>query len=184
MATKAGSWKQKSVYDIVAPEDFNSVALGTTLCNESKNLIGRRIEISGNDLSGERRNQHLRIVFEITRVEDNKAYTAFRRFSSDLGYLHSKVRKGSSKIDYMGKTKLKNSEVKIKVMTITFQPIQTSHKKIIVKRISKILGKHRNNNPREFIQASLFGKLGAEIYHEIKNICPIRRVEIEKVEIL
>ncbi len=183
MAKKVSSWSQKSMYRILAPEDFESQEIGTTMSGDPKNLIGRTVSVSLRDLTGDKSKQHLKVIFEISDVKNNEAHTRFRVFKTDSGYLRSKIRKGMGKIDYINRFNLDNSGVKIKITTLTNQNIQTSQKKDIIARISKILEAHRNSKLNDFAQAVLFGKLGSEIYQGIKTICPVRRVEVEQVRV-
>jgi len=181
---KAGSWKDKSIYEIIAPENFDSISLGTTVASSPALLPGRSVDVSLKNLTGDRGKQHLKVVFEIDKVEHNKAHSSFKLFEINAGYLKSKIRKGCSKIDYTDRVDFKNQKVKIKVMTVTHKHIQSSQKKEIIAKISAIIKAHRKDNLNEFAQAALFGKLGTEIYHGIKNICPVRRVEVEWLEVL
>jgi len=181
---KAGSWKNKSIYEIIAPENFDSIGLGNTVANSPDLLPGRSVDVSLKDLTGDRGKQHLKVIFEIDKVEGNKAHTKFKLFEINQGYLKSKIRKGSSKIDYIDRIDLTNQKIKIKIMTVTHKHIQGSQKKDIIAKISAIIKAHEKDNLNEFAQSALFGKLGTEIYHKIKNICPIRRVEVEQLEVL
>ena len=185
MAKKISSWKQKSIYTIVAPENFDFQGLGDTVANGPENLIGRTIDVSLRDLTGDKTKQHLKLVFEINEVRDNKAHTRFKLFNVNPGYLRSKVRKGTSKIEHIHRIDLEpNLRVQVKVMAVTHQTIKTSRERDITARISGILEKHRNTKLDDFIQAVLFGKLGTEIYREIRKIAPIKRVEIEQVKVI
>jgi len=185
MAKKISSWKQKSIYTIVAPENFDFRELGDTIANNPENLIGRTIDVSLRDITGDKTKQHLKIVFEINEVKDKKAYTRFKVFNVNPGYLRSRVRKGTSKIDCIHRIDIEpNLRVQVKVMAVTHQNIKTSRVRDITAKISEILDKYKNTKLDDFIQSTLFGKLGTEIYREIKKIAPVRRVEIEQVKVL
>lgn len=172
------------MYIITAPENFDSRELGTTLSSEPKKLLGRRIDVSLKDLTDDRSKQHLKIIFEINELKGNKALTQFKVFQANQGYIHSKVRKGMSKIDYAGDIELDDSKIKIKVMAVTHRNIKTSQKKEILSKITETLEGYKKVKLNDFLQATLFGKLGTEIYHNTKSVCPIRRVEIEKVRVV
>jgi len=181
---KVGSWKDKSTYDVIAPENFDSVSLGTTIASNPDLLNGRSVDISLKDLTGDRGKQHLKLVFTIDKTEGNKAHTRFKLFKTNPGYLKSRIRKGGSKIDYIEMIETGDKKVKIKVMTVTNGHIQSSQKRDVIAKISSILKSHRKDKLNEFAQMALFGKLGTEIYHGIKNICPVKRVEIEQLVVL
>ncbi len=185
MAKKISSWKQKLVYTIVAPENFDFKELGDTIAKDPKSLIGRTIDVSLRDMTGDKTKQHLKIIFEINEVKGNKAHTRFRVFNVNPGYLRSRVRKGSSKIDCIHRIDIEpNLGVQVKVMAVTHQNIKTSRGRDITAKISEILDNYKNTKLDDFIQSTLFGKLGTEIYREVKKIAPVRRVEIEQVRVL
>ena len=184
MAKEISSWKQKVTYKLIAPENFESQEVGTTLGSDPKNLVGRLVDVSLKELTDDRTKQHLKVVLEVTDVKDDRAMTKFKRFFASQGYLHSKVRKGTSKIDYIGRMELTDSKVRIKIMAVTHKTINSSQKKEILARIRKSVENYKNASLNEFVQATLFGKLGTDIYHNSKSICPISRVEVEEVKVL
>jgi small subunit ribosomal protein S3Ae len=185
MAKKIGVWKQKSVYTIIAPENFDSQELGETIASNPENLIGRTIDVSLRDLTGDKTKQYLKVIFEIKEIKGNKAHTGFRVFNVNPGYMRSRVRKGASKIDCIHRIEVEPKvRVQVKVTTVMHQSIKTSRSKDITVRIREILDKHRNTKLDDFVQSTLFGKLGTEIYRDIKKIAPVRRVEIEQVKVI
>ncbi len=185
MAKKISSWKQKSTYTIVAPENFGLHEMGETMAKDPQSLTGRTIDVSLRDLAGDKTKQHLKLIFEITGVSANKANTKFKAFNVNYGYLRSKVRKGSSKIDYINRVELdSDKKVQIKIVTVTHGMVNTSRGKEMRSKIDEILDKYKNAKLDDFVQSALFGKLGTEIYREIKKIAPVRRVEIEQVKVL
>jgi small subunit ribosomal protein S3Ae len=184
MAKEMSSWKQKTLYKIVSPENFESREVGSTFASDPKNLIGRRVDISLKELTEDRTKQHLKVILEVTDVKEDKAYTKFKIFEANQGYLHSKVRKGMSKVDYIGFIDLQDGRVRVKIMAVTHKNAKSSQRKEILARITKTMEGYKNLTLNDFVQATLFGKLGTEIYHNSKNICPISRVEVEEVKIL
>lgn len=185
MAKKISAWKQKSSYIVVAPENFEFRELGETLAKDPQHLIGRTIEVSMKDLTDDKTKQHLMLTFQITGVNGNKAQTTFKKFDVNPGYLRSKVRKGSTKVDYIKRMVLDTEKkLQIKIVAIANTTIQSSRSKEIRVKITEILEKYNGSKADEFIQATIFSKLGTEIYREIKKIVPIRRVEIEQLRVL
>lgn len=185
MAKKISSWKQKQKYSIVAPENFDQKEIGDTIAKDPKSLKGRTMDVSLRDLTGDKTKQYLKLIFEIKEVKGNKAHTDFKEFNVNPGYLRSKVRKGSSKIDYVQRIEIESDKkIQIKIVTVTHQTVQASRDRDIRIKISEILDRYKNTKLDDFVQATLFGKLGTEIYREIKKIAPVRRVEIEQVKVI
>jgi len=184
MAKEMSSWKQKTLYKIVSPESFESKEVGSTFAGDPQNLIGRRVDVSLKELSDDRTKQHLKVILEITEVREGTAFTRFRIFEANQGYLHSKVRKGMSKVDYIGFLNFPDGRVRVKIMAVTHKNVKTSQRKEILARIAKTAEGYQNQTLNDFVQATLFGKLGTDVYHNAKSICPISRVEVGEVKIL
>jgi small subunit ribosomal protein S3Ae len=182
MVKKKISWKQKKQYRILAPRSFDLQEIGITVASNPDTLIGRTIGVSLMDLSGDKTKQHVKLLFEITRVEGDDAKTKFKKVQLNQSYVRSKIKKGMSKIDCVNTIQLSNTKVWVKVVVITQKLTQTSRVKDISVRIAEILNSHKNLKLSEFLQLALFGKLGTEIYHQIKKITPIKRVEIEAIK--
>jgi small subunit ribosomal protein S3Ae len=183
MAKEMSSWKQKKEYKILAPENFDSKEVGVTFAGNEESLIGRSVDVSMKELVEDRSKQHLKLVLEITGAKDGKAHTKFKIFRVDAGYLHSKIRRGCSKIDYTTFLNLTDGKVRVKVIAVTQGKAKMSQKKEILSRIAKALVGYQTMTLSDFVQATLFGKLGTDLYHNTKTVSPINRVEIEEVRI-
>ncbi|MFH1721015.1 MAG: hypothetical protein ABH950_00265 [Candidatus Altiarchaeota archaeon] len=179
------SWKNKKKYTIYAPESFEKKELKSTIASDPKQLIGRTIDFSIRDLSGDRSKQHLKVLFEITDVQGDNAYTQAKMFDTLPGYLKSKVRKGMTKLDIQRKLNLKDKKIVLKMMVLTRGHIQEHQRVDLTKAIDKILNSmERKLKADEMIQQSLFGKVGTEIYQTLKRIHPIARVEVWQIKVL
>lgn len=184
MAKEVSSWKQKKEYRILAPENFDNKEVGVTFGSDEKHLIGRKVDVSLKDITDDRSKQHLKLGLVITHVEDGKAHTKFKEFKVDSGYLHSKIRKGVSKIDYITFMNFSDGRVRIKLVAVTQGKASMSAKKEILSRMAKTLESYSNASLNDFVQATLFGKLGTDIYHNAKEVYPINRIEIEEVKVM
>lgn len=185
MAKKSiSAWKQKTAYKILAPENFDFKEIGSTLANNPKLLVGRNIDVSVMDFTGDRSKQQIKLFFEITEVKENKAHTSFKRLETDTGYLRSKTRKGMTKIDYITDVQFQESKTKIKIIVLAHERATASHKRDIKVAVGKALENHKGSRLGDFIPLVVAGKVGTEIYHAVKVICPINRVEIWQVKAL
>jgi len=175
-------WKQKRTYVIQAPEKFDYQEVGSTIASDPKLLVGRTINVSLSDLTGDRSKQHLVVAFEINEVAGDRAKTAFKRFGVNSGYIKSKIRKGMNKIDYLGDFTLSDASLRVKVTVITSKSLTSPKRKDIVSCITKVLSKYKKVRLDEFVQQVLFGKVGTDIYRKVKKITPINRVEVFEIK--
>ena len=51
-------------------------------------------------------------------------------------------------------------------------------------KIKAILDSHKDNKVDDIVQMVVFGKLGTEIYHNIKTINLIHRVELQEIRVI
>jgi len=183
MAKTVSAWKQKKAYTIVAPDNFDSQEIGFTIASDPGKIIGRTVSISLGELTQDRAKQYLNIVFRLSEVRGDKVHTTFKKFSISEGYLKSKIRKGSSKIDHITSAVFGGVNVKLKMMVVSRNRITAPQRRQIMGVISEILEKHKPNSFDQFLQSIVFGKFGTEIYKRIKAICPINRVEVYELKV-
>ncbi|MFH1835122.1 MAG: hypothetical protein ABH851_02915 [Methanobacteriota archaeon] len=181
---KISSWKQKKTYNVLAPDSFNNKILGVTLSADPKNLIGRTITISAKDLTEDRTKQHFNLTFEVTDVSGEGAKTKFKKFTVSSGYMKSKVRKKTTKIDFISEASFEGVKTRVKVMISGGRGISRDQKKQISEKIKSIFNSHKDKKIDDVVQMIVFGKLGTEIYHGLKTINQIYRVEIQQLKVV
>ncbi|MFH0861037.1 MAG: hypothetical protein V1921_07535 [Candidatus Altiarchaeota archaeon] len=186
MVSKKGisTWKQKQEYQILAPETFEGKRVGSTLASDEKKLIGRKITVSLKDLTDDRAKQHIKVTFKIVSTSGSNAITKFDSFNIAIGYLKSRTRKGMKKVDYIMDLKVSDASIRIKTVVITDKRISKNQRSEIAKKMTDIFNKYSGLKLDEFVQLTLFGKLGTELYHNVKNICRISRVEVYEIKTL
>jgi small subunit ribosomal protein S3Ae len=175
------TWKQKTKYKILAPKDHEYKELGVTMSNDPQNLVGRTIEVSMRDITGDKAKQHQKLVFELTKAEGTGVHTKFKEYNIARSYLRSLVREGMSKIDFVKDISVSDAKLRVKVMITTRGHAQATQKKEIIKKISGTLHNHKEDLLENFVQLIMTEKLGRELHQNIKNICPVGRLEIAEV---
>lgn len=181
---KVTSWKSKKVYSIISPELFESKEIGTTIADDPKKLLGRTVNVTVGELTKDRSKNYLNLVFEIHDVKSDKAHTRFKKFFIPVGYLRSKVRKKTKKIDYFSDIKLGKENVRVKIMALSRHKVSDIQKTQIKDAIDQVVKSHNKDSVEKMAQKILYGKTGTEIYKSIKQICPIMRVEVHQLEVL
>jgi len=179
-------WKLKKWYTVIAPPVFNNAVLGTTPADDPLKLIGRVMEVTLYDLTGDFTQVHVRLYFQIINVEEDKAYTRFKGHELARDYMKSLIRRRSSKIQGIFNVTTKDGYgLRITSVALTAHRCKTSQKKAIRKIMQEIITKRASEMTfDELIQAMLFGDLAHEIFQEAKKIYPLRKVEIYKSKLL
>jgi small subunit ribosomal protein S3Ae len=91
-------WKGKDWFVILAPEIYGKTVLSETPATDPKALIGRIIEISFAELSGNPSKFYMKLMFRIEKVDGKKALTQFNGYAAARDYLFRVVRKRTQKI--------------------------------------------------------------------------------------
>lgn len=181
---KVSGWKNKKIYSILAPEKFDKQEIGTTLTDDPARLNGRTVNVTLGELTKERSKNYLNLVFEVYSTKADKALTKFKKFFIPTGYLRSKVRKHTKKIDYTRDVSLSDVKANVKVMVLSRHNVSEVQKSEIKAHIDELLASYSEEPVDEFVHKVLFGKLGTEIYKKVKVVCPILRVEVYRVTAL
>ena len=179
-------WKLKKWYTVLAPEMFGNVPIGTTPSDKDWKLLGRVLEVTLFDLTGDFSQHHIHLYFQIYKVEGDKAYTRFKGHELARDYIKSIIRRKSSKIQAIVDVTTKDGyKLRVTGIVLTTFRCKTSQKKAIRKIMMKILTERASEMTlEEYVKAMVFGKLSLEIMEQAKKIYPIRKVEIYKSKLL
>lgn len=182
----SSSWRSKTWFNVVAPSYFGNVEIGLTPSSADEQLIGRVIETSLYDLTGDFSLAHVKLYFRIKEIKGNKAVTAFKGHDFARDYLRSLVRRGSSRIAGIFDVTTKDGYL-IRATSIAFSVgrARTSQKKII-RAIMKDITENKAKELKfdSFVQEAVLGKIASEIYNEAKKTLPLRKCEIVKTKLL
>ncbi|MDR1818754.1 MAG: 30S ribosomal protein S3ae [Methanobrevibacter sp.] len=180
------TWKEKSWYTIKTPTEFGDNDIGETPSRDSDFLIGRRVEVTMRELTGDFSKQYVKLKFEVNNVAGDTANTKFIGHKLTTDYVRSMIRRGSSRIDAPVTITTKDDvKIKLHILAITVRRAKSSQQRFMRESIIKqIQAASKNRTYEDIIESSVNGRLGSEIYHNIKKIYPVKRVEIIKSKIL
>ena len=191
MARKArkikDKWKEKKWVTVIAPDSFNDIALAYIPITDDEKTKGRVLEVTLHDiLKGDPSQHQYKIFFQIEQVVDEKAKTFFKKFEYSKEFLRSLIRRGSSKINFVINTQTKDgNEFRIKIIALTYRQLNTSRQRQLRLIAKNIIEK---SVPQmvldEFVQATCYGKINAEIMASAKKIIKLRHVGLEKVKLI
>jgi len=179
-------WRMKKWYEVLAPPVFGNVTIGTTPADDPLKLIGRVMETTLYDITGDITQVHIKLYFQVIDVKEGKAVTRFKGHELARDYIRSLVRRKSSKIQGIFDVTTKdNYRLRLTVITLTAYRCKTSQKKAIRKIMKEYI---EERVPQltldELINEMIFGKMSQEIAEQARKIYPIRKVEIYKSKLL
>lgn len=178
--------QQKQWYTVLAPEQFDRSAIGKTPADEPEQLEGRTIETTLGELTDNASENNTKLTFKITESGGENAYTEFIKHELTRDYLRSLVRRGASKIDAT-LTVRTTDDFRIKIQPVAFTTKKANHsqERAIRKRMIEMVEEAAADRSYEDLMDGVVrGRLSSAIYAETKTIYPLRRVEIQKAELL
>lgn len=178
--------KAKKWFTIKAPEMFGSNVIGDTVADSPEKLIGRKIETTLGDLTSDPSKQNTKLVFQVTKVEGDVAQTAYLGHRITRDYARSFVKRRTSHLDIVTEAKTSDgTRVSVTSSCFTVKKTKTPQSRAIRKATREVvLDRAQSLTLNQYMQEIALGKLAADIYKEVKQIYPLRRVEILKTRVL
>lgn len=182
--------KQAKVwYDVYAADIFPGQWLGETPASNPSLLIGRRVEVSLRDITGDFMHEKYKLWFMIYRVEGTKAFAKFNWMELNRDYLRSIVQRRTSRIDVQSEGVTKDGHlVRYFNIIITAVRIRHSQQSDIRKRVNSYMEELIPQlTLEELVRAAILGDnvpISSQVASISTKIAPIRNVEPRKIVVL
>lgn len=175
-------WRAKAWYEIISPSYFGGKEIGRTLSGDPKSLVGRVLETSLYEFTGDPADQRTKLFFQVTSVEDAKASTVFKGHEYGRDYLRSLVRRGSTRIDGVFDLTTKDGyRMRVSIVAFSLVRVKASQENAVREIMRKIVGeKAKTLNFDQFAHELVMEMITRDIYNEAKKIFPIRQVGARK----
>lgn len=180
------TWKEKSWFTIKTPVAFQDKEIGETPAKDAEYVIGRTVEVTMRELTGDFSKQYIKLQFEVDNVAGNIANTKFIGHKTTTDYVRSMIRRGTSRIDAPVYVTTKDDrKLKLHVLAVTTRRAKSSQQKFMRETIQDLVTKVASEKTfDELVEVSVNGRLASEIYHKSKKIYRLKRVEIIKSKVL
>lgn len=179
-------WKAKEWYKVHAPRMFNETEIGETPSADPEYVIGRTVEVTVQDLTGDFSKMHIKLKFKVTSVDGHDAKTAFVGHDLTSDYVRRLTRRRKTKTDHVVDIVTKDGfTYRLKTMSIADRRIQSSQEDAMRRVIGETLvaiGQERTLS--EIVKDIVSGDLAKELARACRIIIPIKRIEIRKSEVL
>lgn len=179
-------WREKVWYQILAPDYFDNKEIGTTPAGNADLLIGRTVQPTLYDLTGDFEKIHVKLRFKILEVAGQQAKTTFYGHEWSSDYLRGLVRRGTSRIDWIGPILTKDDYLmRISVIVFTITRAKSSHEHAVRKAVEKVIRSHAKKHIfDELVQKVILGDLATDVFEAVRKIIPVRECEIRKSKVL
>lgn len=178
-------WMNKTWYKIFAPEAFDKKQIGETLSGDPSKLMGRIVEITIQELTGDLSKVHIKLKFQVTEIKGADAHTKFIGHDLTSDYVRRFARRRQSRTDVVCDVLTKdNIKVRVKAMAVTGKRIQSTQETVIRNKMRDMMLERGNAQTfNDLVKSILSGELSDTILKECKPIYPLQRVEIRKTEL-
>lgn len=179
-------WKAKEWYNIHAPRMFNETVIGETPAADPELLLGRQVEVTVQELTGDFSKMHIKMTFSICGSDGHEAKTEFIGHALTSEYVRRLTRRKKTKTDHVVDVKTADGFVlRIKTMSIADRRIQASQEEAMRGKIKEFLEAYgAENKLSDIVKAIISGDLSKDTAKACHVIVPIKRIEIRKTEVL
>ena len=184
--SKVKKVKKKFEIQIMPPKSLGSQSIGISKLTDLKTSIGKRIKFNLMYLTNNMKNQNIRLILKIDKIENFIAQTSVCSYEQIPYYLKRNLKKGTSLIensnDYETQDKV---TINIKPFIITKRKTSIIARNKIRKVIDEFLKSHcKVNDSQQIIFSIINNRLQNEIKNIVKNIATFSTFEIKKILIL
>lgn len=176
----------KEWFDVTSPSYFGGKIIASVPANSADDIIGRVIEITLYDITEDISQYHLKLYFQVIKLQDTVAQTIFKGHEYTGDYLRSLVRRGSTRIDAIMNITTKD-DFRLRASIVGFSVLRVRKSQILnVRRIIReiVANKAASLYFEQFVQEAVLGKIASDIYNEAKKIVPLRHVGIRKSKLI
>jgi small subunit ribosomal protein S3Ae len=179
-------WKAKEWYKLYAPKMFNQVLLGETPSSEPSNLMGRIVEATVHDLTGDFSKMHVKLTFKVKEVRGFDAHTVFIGQTLTSDYVRRLTRRKRTKTDHVIDVRTKDGYLlRIKPMSVTDKRIQSSQETAVrAAMTNEVTNMGIEMTMADMVKVIITGEMSKRLSNAAKVIVPIKRVEVRKTEVL
>ncbi len=180
------NWKKKKWYNVLADPVFDSKEIAKTVALENKQLIGRTIKKSLNDITSNMKDSGNTITFKIIKVTGTTAETNIQEIDTKIAQLKRVVRRGKSKIEIIFFVETKDSKkIKLKVMCLSGKkfttPNRTESRKIIVDELTTEI---KEKQLKEVWGNIIYQKFSEKLKKKLVKLGYINKIMIVKAKII
>ncbi len=174
------SKKKKLWFQIFAPDIFGKAAIGETLVEDSKHMLGKTIQLSLMNLTGDMKKQNVNITFAIDSIEEGKGQCKLIAYEIVPTSIKRLVRRGRMRIDTSFVCQTKDGlKVRVKPFLLTSHETNRSVLTGIRKYATAFIATYFSKYDYDAVLKDIIsGKLQAGIKEAVHNVYPIKISEI------
>lgn len=181
--SKVKKAKRKYPVQIIAPEFLNSKNLGNSQVTDLNTLVGKTSKLNMMYITGNVKNQNVRLTFIVETVNSGLAKTAVKTYEHIPYYLGRFVKPGSSLVeDSFTVTSKDGRIVRIKPFIVTKMKASALTCDLLRSNTREILSNEITSKTYDEFMATVFnGNIQTSLRNSLKKFYPLKAFELRRV---
>ncbi len=174
---------KKKWFTVMAPSDYGELEVGETPAFESKEILGRKIEISFKELGGGIKNQYQKVLLKIIKVQGDTAQTEAEKYKILNSYLQRISRRAKERILTSKVYNTKDDQkIRIKTFILLNNRVKRAIRTALLKEAESIITSYvKNNNVSIMFTQQAIKTLALGLKKDLKTIYS-NTIVISKIE--
>ena len=179
-------WRTKEWYSVYTPAYFGEQNVAGIPCEDPKKLIGRVVETTLYDITGDFSHQSIKLYFLAVSNTGERIDTILKSHEYSTDYLRSLVRRGSTRCDgIFTASTIDKYLLRVYIVAFSHGRINGSQEHGIRQVMGKIVAEKASKlTYSQLCHEMVLGKMGSDVYNEAKKVCPLRHIGVRKSKLL
>jgi small subunit ribosomal protein S3Ae len=184
-STTKDKWKEKSWYTIVAPSYFGEKEIGLSPSADPKYMIDRTIAVPVSTFTGNFKKASSMVLFKVDNCEGKRCTTKFIGHEVSDDTIRRMVRRRRERMDIVTDVKTKDFyNMAVKLVLVADQKLTgTKRSEIRHSVVNYVIGKAAEMDLGTFANYIIGDDVYGDLVNSLKEVYPIRKIEIRKTEI-
>lgn len=177
---------KKTWYEIIAPEMLGGKPIGETLAADSRQLIGRTMDVSLMDISHNYSKFYVKVRLQIDKIDGNRAQTKLVGHDVLRERVYRMVQRHGRRVDAVQDVTTKDGvQIRVKTVFMLIKRVGASTKDATRKLTRDLIEKAAAESTfEEFVNAIISGDLQHNLKKEASRIYPVGSIEIRRTEVI
>jgi len=177
---------RKTWYEIIAPKMFGSGVIGETLAADSRQLVGRMMDVSLIDISRNYSKFYVKVRLRIDSVEGGKAHTKLVGHDVMRERVYRMVQRHGRRVDAIQDVVTKDgARLRVKTVFMLIKRVGTSTKDATRRLAAELVEEAAKKSTFEGLMNAI---IAGDLQHSMKKACsrlyPVGSLEIRRTELL
>ena len=178
-------WKAKGWFKVHVPENLGKAYIGDTIANDPESVIGRIMQATLGEITNDYAKQHIKMLFKISSVTGDAAYTEFVGHEVTRDYLRGLIKRRSTRVDCLVPIVTKDQKkVRLTISCYTLARANVGQIHAIRNAITaNVQAQAAAWDLNTLVTVIVNGEISRDLFKVVKLLYPVRRIEVVKSKV-